>query len=94
MNLIFASSALYVFDFTSDEKRDSFRRNGYNFPLSITIRRIGNAGEFISKEELVALDKDGTVVENQYFDFSFKTAPSTQENWKDSGSFIVNIENN
>lgn len=88
------ASPLYVFDFKSDEKKEGFKKNGYKFPLSITIRRIGNAGEFISKEDLIALDRDGTVVENQYFDFSFKTAPSTQENWKDSGSFIVNIENN
>jgi hypothetical protein len=84
---------LYIFDFKSDERRASFLKQEYKYPLKVTVRRPGNKGEFMSKEDLRIVDKDNVALEDHYFDFSFRTT-SNQVHWKDSGSFIVNIENN
>jgi hypothetical protein len=88
------SSPLYVFDFKTDEKKSSFLKHGYKYPLKVTVRRRGNKGEFISKDDLVVIDRENLTLENQYFDFTFRTSSSSEAHWKDSGSFIINIENN
>jgi hypothetical protein len=87
------ASPLYLFDFKSTEKKAAFRREEFKYPLKITLKRLGNLGEFIDKEDLNIIDDKGTVVDNHYFIFNFSTVSRTQVHWKDSGSFIVNIEN-
>jgi hypothetical protein len=87
------ASPLYIFDFKSDAKRASFMKQEYSYPLTVTVRRAGNTGEFLSKEDLRIVDKTNIALEDHYFDFSFRTT-SNQVHWKDTGSFIVNIDNN
>lgn len=87
------ASPLYTFDFKSTDKKVSFKREEFKYPLKIRLSRLGDVGEFIDTEDLNIVDDNGLVVDNHYFDFIFSTVPRTQVHWKDSGSFIVNIDN-
>ena len=86
------SSALYVFDFKNEEKKANFLRQGYVYPISVTIRRNGHKGEFIDLSEIQLVDKNKIPVEDHFFNFGFQTSISGEVHWKDSGSFIVKIE--
>lgn len=87
------ASPLYTFEFKSLDKKEVFRREKYKYPLKVLIKRLGEKGEFIDKESISITDDEGIAVDSHYFNLNFSTVAKSQTHWKDSGSFIVNIEN-
>jgi hypothetical protein len=87
------ASALYVFDFKDDERKEKFLRQNFKYPINARVMRKGEKGEFLDDKEIQLTDKDGQEVEySRYFNFSFQTVSSGKTYWKDNGSFIVKIE--
>jgi len=86
------ASPLYVFDFKDDDKKEALSRQGHHYPFQVKVTRFAGKGEFLSEEELIITDRDGVPIDTGYFDFSLRTTMNQQAHWRDSGSFIVQIE--
>lgn len=86
------ASPLYVFDFLNEEKKAALMRNGFRYPLNITIQRVHGKGEFLSIDDLTVIDADGQQLETRNFEFTLRTSVKNQVHWRDSGSFIPRID--
>ena len=85
------ATPLYVFDYRDDLSRISIEQEGFRFPFTVAVRRIGEKGEFLYKDDLQISDLENNQIDTHFFEFSLRTSAKNQTHWRDSGSFIMKI---
>ena len=83
-------SSIYMFDFKESSDRTKYL---HQYPLNIRVSREEKRGEFLNSKEIEIIDKEGGSVDSKDFEFKFQTYSFNNSYWKDSGVFVVNIEN-
>lgn len=86
------ATPIYRFDYASSEAKESIRREGYKLPFTIQISRSDPRSEWIDWDQMIITDAHQNIIDGRWFQFRLFTSPSGEGHWRESGSFITQIQ--
>ena len=88
------ASAIYSFDYKDDQARDRALTMGLRSPFEVSVRvEAGLKDLDLRLEDLEVVDSEGEGVDvRQFFRLDFQTIANPTDYWRESGSFIIQID--